>query len=308
MEKETTTLFMADKSASEKDVSAFVTENAAPPAEEADSGTKEEGIHTTNLSDESVVDSPDNKTGPDTADSDKSTARAEFERLIKGDYREFYEERVRDNLNRRFRQNARAKKQNDENREIVEMLYNRYNIKEGDHKGLKKALESDDAYLAAEADKRGISVEDYKYIKRLEDRNRHLERNHAEFEAQRRAGEAVEKWYAESMKLRETYPDFDIFAESKNPSFVSLVQNGIDVRTAYEVVHHNDIVMEAQKTAAREAEQKTAEAIRQRATRPAENGLSQRSSALFANGVSSLTRAEREDIARRASRGEKITF
>ena len=264
------------------------------------------GMHADNKEDIGAEDSkPDKVTS---SEIDKSAMKAEFEKLIKGDYKEFYEERVKENLNRRFRENAKIKRQNEENREIVEMLYDRYNLDVGDVRALKQALDGDDAYLAAEADKRGISIENYKYIKKLENDNRRFVKMQMQQNARQRANETVEKWYDESMSLKEIYPDFDIFSEAKNPSFVSLIQSGIDVRTAYEAVHHNDIVRVAQENAAREAEIKVAESIRQKASRPAENGLSSRSSAIFANGVSSLTREEREDIAKRAARGEKISF
>ena len=291
--------------AEETAVQAETGENATPDSS-GEVITLDGGMHADNKEDIGAEGSkPDKETSSET---DKSAMKAEFEKLIKGDYKEFYEERVKENLNRRFRENARIKRQNEENREIVEMLYDRYNLDVGDVRALKQALDGDDAYLAAEADKRGISIENYKYIKKLENDNRRFAKMQMQQNARQRANETVEKWYDESMRLKEIYPDFDIFSEAKNPSFVSLIQSGIDVRTAYEAVHHNDIVRMAQENAAREAEIKVAESIRQKASRPAENGLSSRSSAIFANGVSSLTREEREDIAKRAARGEKISF
>ena len=309
MEKETITTQTAEvnavKEAGETKVSK---EDFANPLAEKVSGTdKAEGIHTTNNEDLSVSDS--NATSENAAAyTDKSAKRAEFEKLIKGDYKEFYEERVKENLNRRFKENAVSKKANEENREIVEMLCDRYNVEAGDMASLKKALEDDDAYLVAQANKRGIGIEDFKYIKRLERENRRHLADRAQFEAARRANQTVEKWFESSMELKGIYPDFDIFAEAKNPSFVSLIQKGIDVKTAYEVVHHKELMNAAIEKAGLEAEKKTAEAIKQRSMRPAENALSSKSSAVYANGISSLTPREREDIARRAARGEKISF
>ncbi len=284
---------------------ASVGEDAVPTEKGADAQQTGEGIHTDENENVSVSDS---LPVSDSESADKSSMRQEFERLIKGEYKEFYEERVRDNISRRFKENAYIKKQNQANREIVEMLCDRYNLDTVDIPKLKAALESDDAYLAAEADKRGMSIDNYKYVKRLENQNRRFLQREAQLDATRRANQTVEKWFDESTKLKETYPDFDIFAEAKNPSFVSLIKRGIDVKTAYEVVHHTELLEAAQRKAARDAEIKTAQAIRQKSVRPAENGLSQKSSAIYSNGVSSLTAKEREDIARRVSRGERITF
>lgn len=293
--------------AEETATQAETVENATPDSS-SEVIASDGGMHADNKEDIGAQDSKPDKATSAEETVDKSAMKAEFEKLIKGDYKEFYEERVKENLNRRFRENAKIKRQNEENREIVEMLYDRYNLDVGDVRALKQALDGDDAYLAAEADKRGMSIENYKYIKKLENDNRRFAKMQMQQNARERANETVEKWYTESMKLKESYPDFDIFSEAKNPSFVSLIQSGIDVRTAYEAVHHNDIVRAAQENAAREAEIKVAQSIRQKASRPAENGLSSRSSAIFANGVSSLTREEREDIAKRAARGEKISF
>jgi len=238
----------------------------------------------------------------------RSEMRAEFERLIKGDYKEFYEERLKENLNRRFKETAHKRQTNADNSEIAQMLYDRYNIERGDVTALKSAIESDTAYLAAEADKRGMSIEDYRYLRKLETENRSFYERQAEYDAAHRASEAVNRWYEESLGVKEIYPEFDIFSEAKNPSFVSLLKNGIDIKTAYEVVHQSEIIAKATDAAAKEAEKKTADAIRQRAQRPAENGLSSVSSAIIKNNVSSLSAKDREDIARRAARGEKITF
>ena len=200
------------------------------------------------------------------------------------------------------------KQKNEENNRIVEMLYDRYNVENGDLPALVRALESDDAYLAEEARKRGMSTEDYKYVRRLESENRRYHMLSSEYEANLKANRAVEKWYMESKQVQEVYPEFNIFEESKNKSFVSLLKSGIDVKTAYEATHHNEIVARAAGEAARNAEIKATEAIRQRAMRPAENGLSSQSSAIIKSDVSKLSPKERAEIARRVSRGERITF
>ncbi len=284
-----------------------VAEPAAAPSEEA-MANPTAGMNATNEEDNSASDSGGAGFAGDADGDSKASRRAEFEQLIKGEYKEFYEERLKDNLSRRFKERAEEKQQNMENSRIVGMLFDKYNVKDGDIRALVKAIESDDAYLAEEARKRGISTEDYKYMRRLESENRRYRNLSDRYEAMDRANKAVEKWYLESEQLKEIYPDFNIFEESKNKSFVSLVQSGIDVKTAYEAVHHSELVSKAAMEAARTAEIKAAEAIKQRAMRPAENGLSSQSSAIIKSDVSKLSPGERAEIARRVSRGERITF
>ena len=262
----------------------------------------------TNKEDNSVLRSDGNEETTDVKADSKSLKRAEFEKLIKGDYKEFYEERIKDNLSRRFKENSALKQLNDRNSRIVDMLYDKYNVERGNYAHLVNAIEADDAYLAEEAGKRGMSTEDYKYIRRLETENRRYHEMSAKYEAMDKANRTVEKWYRESEQVRDIYPEFNIFEESKNKSFVSLVKSGIDVKTAYEAVHHNEIVSRAVEDAARTAEIKAAETIKQRAMRPAENGLSSQSSAILKNDVSKLSPRERAEIAQRVARGERITF
>ena len=276
--------------------------------ENTEASSKTQGTNTTEQIDNSVLGSPAAEETTESQPDSKSLKRAEFEKLIKGDYKEFYEERIRDNLSRRFKENAVLKQRNEENSRIVEMLYDRYSIENGNVSALLNAMESDDAYLAEEARKRGMSTEDYKYVRKLESENRRFHMLSSEYEAKQKANRAIENWYMQSRQVKEVYPDFNIFEESKNKSFVSLLKSGIDVKTAYEATHHNEIVARAASEAARNAEIKAAEAIKQRAMRPAENGLSSQSSAIIKSDVSKLSPKERAEIARRASRGERITF
>ena len=310
MEKETITTQSTEQVLTAEEVTNLTGEVAEPTASPTPEQTTPmaEGTNATDNNDNSALESQ-NIVDVATAEEDsKSLKRAEFEKLIKGDYKEFYEERIKDNLSRRFKENAQQKQQNLRNSHIVELLFDKYNVDNGDFEALQRAIESDDAYLLTQAQKRGIGIEDYKYIRKLETENKRYRSLSSRYEAMEEANRTLEKWYMEGERLKETYPEFNIVEESKNASFVSLVKSGIDVKTAYEAVHHNELVSKAAEAAARNAEIKAAETIRQRAMRPAENGLSSQSSAIIKNDVSKLSAVERAEIARRVSRGERITF
>ena len=96
--------------------------------------------------------------------------------------------------------------------------------------------------------------------------------------------------------LKTRYPDFDLMRELENPDFARLVNNGVDPRTAYEVVHHGELV---------QAE----EARAQNAARPLENGLGPAATAtVFQSDPRRLTRQERKLLRKRAARGEEIVW
>jgi hypothetical protein len=111
---------------------------------------------------------------------------------------------------------------------------------------------------------------------------------------------------AESTK--QIYPSFDLRAEMQNPKFIDLLRSNIDVRTAYEVIHKDDIIAGAMQFTAKTVEQKLTNKIIAGGARPSENGNSSQGASVTKSDVSALTKADRDEIARRVARGEKISF
>lgn len=115
-------------------------------------------------------------------------------------------------------------------------------------------------------------------------------------------------WQQDAVKVKALYPAFDMRQESLNPTFVNLLGSGVDLRTAYEVVHNHEILPAAMEYAARAVEAALAKKIAAGTYRPHENGMNVRSSAIVKGDVSKFSRQDMEAIARRVARGEKISF
>ena len=109
-------------------------------------------------------------------------------------------------------------------------------------------------------------------------------------------------------EAKKVYPSFDLKAEMQNPKFLDLLRSNIDVRTAYEVLHKDDIIRGAMQFTAKTVESKLAKNVAAQGARPAENGMSSGSPAVVKSDVSQLSRADRDEIRRRVARGEKIRF
>ena len=95
--------------------------------------------------------------------------------------------------------------------------------------------------------------------------------------------------------LRRDYPDFDLERELEDPGFARLLENGVEPRTAYEVVHHAELTGRAARLA-------------ENAARPLENGLGAAPAAVTKADPRQLTRAECRALRRRAARGEEIVW
>ena len=113
------------------------------------------------------------------------------------------------------------------------------------------------------------------------------------------------RWAAEEAALRQVVPEFSLKAELQHPEMRRLMQlPGMRMADAYRLAHYED----ALRQTAHAVEQGVVERIRQRASRPAENGTRPGSAAVTGTDVSRMTRAQREALERKALHGEVITF
>lgn len=233
---------------------------------------------------------------------------AEFEAMIKGDYREEYDKRVKAHLDRRFKDTAELRQQVDGARPIMELLAGKYGVDAGDMAAILKAAEDDESYYEAEAAEKGLTVQQLKEVKKLERENAQLRAAAEERQRIEQAGQVQARWMQESEALKGIYPGFDFAAEAQNERFARLLKSGVDVRTAYEVTHHDEIISGAMQFTAQKVQEKTVNDIRARGMRPDEGGLGKTPAGDGRLDVARLTKEERADMARRAQRGEKIAL
>lgn len=233
---------------------------------------------------------------------------AEFEKLIKGEYKDLYDARVQDTIQKRLKGSKETVDKYNALAPTLEMLSRKYGVDASDIDALNKAIEEDDAYYEDEALEKGITVEQLKSIKKMERENAELKRQMQEQSVRENADRIYAKWMHESDALKGVYPGFDLNTELQNPKFVDLLKSNIDVRTAYEVLHKDEIIPAAMQFTARQVEQKLTNKIMAGGQRPMENGISSQSASVIKSDVSQLSKEDRAEIIRRVARGEKIRF
>ena len=233
---------------------------------------------------------------------------AEFEKLIKGEYKDLYDARVQDTIQRRLKGTKETVDKYNALAPTLEMLSRKYGVDASDIEALNKAIEEDDAYYEDEALEKGITVEQLKSIRKMERENAELKRQMREQNARENADRIYAAWMQQADALKGVYPSFDLNAELTNPRFVDLLRNNVDVRTAYEVLHKDEIIPAAMQFTARQVEQKLTNKIIAGGSRPTENGINSQSSVVVKSDVSQLSKEDRAEIIRRVARGEKIRF
>ena len=104
------------------------------------------------------------------------------------------------------------------------------------------------------------------------------------------------------------YPGADLAVELSNPSFGRLVSNGVPARTAYEVLHQQEINAARTRMVAQAAQQQAVAGIQANGMRPQEGAANAGAGVPVQFDPRKLTRQQREEIRARVRRGENIVL
>ena len=243
--------------------------------------------------------------GVQTAAPDRN---ATFEALIKGEYKDLYDAKMQDTIQKRLKGQKETVDKYNALQPVLEILGKKHGVDASDIEALTKAINEDDSYFEDEALERGMSVQQLKEIKKMERENADLKAQMEEAQRQENGKKLYSQWMQQADEAKKVYPSFDLRAEMNNQKFVDLLRSNIDVRTAYEVLHKDEIIPAAMQFTAQTVESKLAKSIASNGARPSENGMSSQSAAVVKSDVSQLSKADRAEIIRRVQRGEKIRF
>lgn len=246
----------------------------------------------------------------------------EFDEFVKN-HKDVYEKKVGERVNKAIQDRFK----NDKSKETIaqlngrldglapalEALQKRYGVAEGDEKALVDAILSDDSVYEDRAIKLGMDVDTVRSndkrdseLKRIQAENAELKQHE---EAQKREAETkriVQQWNSEAEELKKDYPQFDLQSEMQNEKFQKYLSMGDSVRDAYENVHRKELFEALGKAAVKTAGEKIAASVAANRARPQEGAAAANAPAVVKNDVSQFTKADRQEIARRVARGEKI--
>jgi hypothetical protein len=251
-----------------------------------------------------------NPTGAGNTDGNTSDTleerRKAYNDLINGEYKDLDQERFQQVFDRRFKQVKVMEADLAAQKPILDKLMARYGV--SDVAQLDKALTEDTEYWERVAEEHGMTVEQYHAMEKLNRENAELKAIQQRQLGERQAQQQLEAWKQEAKQVKELYPSFDLKKEVQNKAFLDMLKNGLSMEHAYKVLHFDELTQNAARVAAQTADARAQAIIKQKASRPSENGTSSQSAAIVRNDVSTLTRQERAEIARRVARGEKIVF
>lgn len=245
--------------------------------------------------------------GPETTVVEKTPEQrtAEFEKLIKGEFKDEFSKRTQKVIDRKFRENKELQEKFERQDRLLGLLADRYGENNIDR--LEEMILNDKRHLEQEAYEKGMSVEQLADIKRLKAQAENERRLRERAESELQADRQYATWLNDAAKLKEAFPNFDLETEIQNPQFMDMLQRGINVEHAYKVLHYDELMQGNVAQAMRESAKATADTIAARGNRPKEIGGTG-SAIVYKTDVSKLSKEDREEIARRVARGETISF
>lgn len=260
------------------------------------------------LAEETAPAAAEEKQGVQVTSDTLEDRRKAFREMINGEYKDVYTEEFQKAFNRRFPDYKALQQRATDTQDILDKLSARYNVMDGDISKLAKAIDNDNAYWDVAAEEAGMSVEQFKELQQMRRQNAELLRAERERQARSQADAQVQRWFQEGQQVKAKFPTFDLTSELNNPDFVRLLRAGTPMEHAYKVIHFDTLVGDAVQQTAAATEGAVVNNIRAKGARPTENGTASQSPFIVKKDVRALTRADRDEIARRVARGETISF
>lgn len=234
--------------------------------------------------------------------------RRAFREMVNGEFKDVYTEETQRIIDRRFKETRELESKIQDQQSIIDVLNQRYEIKDGDLKKLAEKIENDTAYWSDAAEEAGMSVEQYKEFMKVKRENEAFRKAEQAKAEDAIVKQKMQKWFEEAQAVKARFPNFDFKTELQNGEFVSMLKAGTPVEHAYKVMHFDELMGGAISVTAANTEKRVTDNVRARGNRPPENGTLSQSAFTVKDDPSKLTKKDFEEIEKRVARGEIIGF
>lgn len=200
-------------------------------------------------------------------------------------------------------------------RPALEMLAGRYNIdvsdpSKMDEAALGRAIMEDDGLWEEKAAAMGVEPDVARrldQLERFEAQQKVQQQRTVEEEAIRQHFQTLDR---QAQELKASYPQFDLMTELQNPVFRRMTSpnGGVDVKTAYYAIHHEEIQKAATENAARQAAEQVAASVQANRSRPVEHGSGGQAASTTALDIRNMSEAQRKEIREQVKRGQIVRF
>lgn len=183
---------------------------------------------------------------------------------LKKKYGKFYGRDVHAAVNDRFKNQADATKQLEQQQKVIDAMMKQTGAK--DFQELQDVVLN--TALEQEAEEQDLTVEQLRHLKEMEDENKRYKQ--AEESARNR--EHINGLIQQAEELKKIYPDFDLAKEMQNPQFqlATSPMVGMTVEQAFMAFHGKDLQAQVMAYGVQAGKEQTAKALQANARRPVE--------------------------------------
>lgn len=256
------------------------------------------------------ADSPEADAGVPPDSTDQSTShKPTFDELMQDpEYKAEFQKRFDKQFNKRFAENKSQQEREKKLAPALNLLAAKYGTAAGDIDALLEAINQDNDLIERQAYDKGMEPDAYREYNRVMAENQALKQAEADRQKQAQADATYQRWMQQAAEAQRIYPGLNLQNEVRNPQFAQLLGAGIDVATAYQVVHMGELTTQMLARNTEETKVNTVRAIQANQNRPRENGTSAPRAATVKSDPTKLKSRDFDEIIRRAARGDKINF
>ena len=244
-----------------------------------------------------------------------SSKAVEFKKLVKGEYKAESDAYISDVVKGRLKSlNARLAAYEQKEKEmapLLETLSKGYKVDLGGKDAISKIsalVEDDSKFYESDAVKAGMDVAQYKEVEKLRRANERMSDELKNRQNDDMARQQYAAWMNEAEETAKLYPGFDLREELNNPDFRACLESGVGVTASYVASHYDTLMPQVLQMGAKQGRAMAAKDIAAKSARPSENGASSTAAAVTKYDPASMTREQRNKLAERAAKGERIVF
>ena len=207
----------------------------------------------------------------------------EFQSLIDGKFKEEFHKRTQSIIDKRFKETKLLEEFKNKASPIIEKLNKIYKIEDNNIEALYEKISG---VTSQSSDENVTKADNTELLK-----------------------EKAYSWVKEGEELKKFYENFDFRNELKNnPLFGQLLYSGIPLKTAYEVVHKDEILSGAMAYTAQKVREQVVKGIEAKGRRPVENGMLSESGIVTLTDVNALTSKDILKILKKVENGVSVKF
>ncbi len=239
-----------------------------------------------------------------------------FEQLINGRFKQDFHNRVQGIVQQRFAKNAETQQMMDTAMPMLLALGQRYGVNmdtvnEASLKALAEKVNGDDSHIRQRAMELGVSEDAVRHMEDLERREKIVAQHERRTQAEQQFQAHMQKLWQQAEVMKQKYPGFDLREELNNPEFMRMTGPGVNmpVEQAFKLIHMDELMQGGMQFAAQKGAERVAQSVQSGQKRIAENGMTRKgANVVYKSDPRTMNKLDREEINRRAARGEKISF